>query len=100
MAQRQPQRRVAVELAAGRERLHHAALGIDANDGTQLALQRDFIRAEVGGLGAGGTSYFVGHRVDAAVSAEERRVGKGWVSTCRSRWTTGPSKKKQKKSET
>src|SRR3546814_13190360 len=34
---------------------------------------------------------------DAGVRSEERRVGKECVSTCRSRWSPDPSKKKENK---
>src|SRR3546814_17724353 len=36
------------------------------------------------------------HRIDLVPRSEERRVGKEWVSTCRSRWA--PYHKKKKKS--
>src|SRR3546814_19976328 len=36
----------------------------------------------------------------ATARSEERRVGKAWVSTCRSRWSPYLSKKKQKKTTT
>src|SRR3546814_20608134 len=38
----------------------------------------------------------VSGRLCANNRSEERRVGKGSVSTCRSRWSPYPSKKKQK----
>src|SRR3546814_14894875 len=35
--------------------------------------------------------------VGLALRSEERRVGKEWVSTCRSSWSAYPSQKKQTK---
>src|SRR3546814_17455146 len=33
------------------------------------------------------------------IKSEERRVGKGWVSTCRSRWSPDHKKQKTKKTQ-
>src|SRR3546814_20473561 len=51
--------------------------------------------ASVVGYAGSGKSAMLGvARDDAAVSSEERRVGKECVSTCRSRWSPYHSKKK------
>src|SRR3546814_15428732 len=62
------------------------AVLLEVNSQTDfLALQDDF-------------KAFVAASVDKARS-EERRVGKEWVSTCRSRWSSHNSKQKIKKQQ-
>src|SRR3546814_14256620 len=56
----------------------------------------------VEGREGGGEVHLVGHRhssgaiaLIAKARSEESRVGKGWVSTCRSRWSRYTSKQKK-----
>src|SRR3546814_17803172 len=76
--------------------------------GTELATYASYGRTHSGGywraFDAKGESFIAGASVthplirDRKVSrSEERRVGKEWVSTCRSRWSPYHLKKKQNK---
>src|SRR3546814_13800389 len=78
-----PDRIVAFEIETGQ---HHGALRQAGHGPQQLG---------GGGNGAGraGGDHRCGRR------SEERRVGKECVSTCRSRWSPYPSKKKHNKSK-
>src|SRR3546814_17911798 len=58
---------------------------------TPACLRRDPVRMSGGADGLGCGWAWVKSR------SEERRVGKGWVSTCRSRWAPHTEKKKNNK---
>src|SRR3546814_19796715 len=79
-------RRIAVELVPGHHRV--AVVGPDKDDDRHQCLR------EVPGERLGGGKR---HHANSRPRSEERRVGQGGVSTCRSRWTPYHYKKKKQK---
>src|SRR3546814_3146844 len=64
---------------------HHHAVGVMRDIlGARNRLQQPFDR--IGRKGIGGDQEVADAFVAHALRSEERRVGKGWVSPCRSRW--------------
>src|SRR3546814_21022027 len=67
-------------------------LAVDAREAATLVIEIDDVRGEL----AGGRQFFLAMQ-SGHPRAEEGRVGKESVGTCRSRWSAYTKKKKKKK---
>src|SRR3546814_14035590 len=83
-----------IDARAGRAAYEYLCQAIDdAANGRLRAIVTAPLNKEA--MRAGGIDY-LGHTEILAERSEERRVGKEWVSTCRSRWSPYHDKKKKR----